>query len=164
MESNGCDIGFIELYAIEPSDFPVQQDNPDIRVEEVFEPNLNDFINLQYETDKQNGETFANEKVHLNQKQFNDKNNIKVLAYYKGNPAGTMNVIVSDSIVEIDDLNVRETMQRRGIGGQLQRFVMDKFQDRIIILVADGEDTAREMYQRQHYQYLGFKYEVLRID
>ena len=163
-EDNGYDIGFMELYAIQPNDFPAQQENPDIRVEEVTEGNLNDFISLQYETDKQNGETFANEKMKLNQKQFADENYMKVLAYYKGETAGTMNVILSDDFVEIDDLSVREARRRKGIGGQLQQFIMDGFQGRTIILVADGEDTAREMYQRQNYQYLGFKYEAQRID
>ncbi|WP_010529634.1 GNAT family N-acetyltransferase [Lentibacillus jeotgali] len=163
-EDNGYDIGFMELYAIQPNDFPFQQVNTEIRVEEVTEHNYNDFISLQYETDRQNGESFANEKVKLSQKQFADKNNMKVIAYYQGEPAGTMNVILSDEFVEIDDLAVQEELQRKGIGGSLQRFVMDRFYDRTVILVADGQDTAREMYQRQNYQYLGFKYEVQRID
>ncbi|MFD1360787.1 hypothetical protein [Lentibacillus salinarum] len=97
----------MELYAIEPKDFPAQKENQDIRVAEVTEDSLDDFINLQYETDKANGETFANEKVKLNKKQFaEDKNNMKVIGYYKGEPAGTMNVIVSEEVVEIDDLAV----------------------------------------------------------
>ncbi|ALX49027.1 GNAT family N-acetyltransferase [Lentibacillus amyloliquefaciens] len=161
---NDYDVGFTELYAIQPKDFPAIPDSTDIQVKEVVQSNLADFISLQYENDKQNGETFANEKVKLNKKQFNDDGNMKVLAYYQGEPAGTMNVILSDDFVEIDDLAVKESIQRKGIGGQLQQFIMDMFHSRTIILVADGEDTAREMYQRQNYQYLGFKYEALRID
>ncbi|TFJ91302.1 GNAT family N-acetyltransferase [Lentibacillus salicampi] len=163
-EDHSYDIGFTELYAIQPKEFPVQQQNPDIRVSEVTDSHLNDFINLQYETDKENGETFANEKVKLNKKQFVDDQYMKVIAYYKGEPAGTMNVILSGEIVEIDDLAVRKSHQRKGIGGHLQQFVMDKYPGQTIILVADGEDTPREMYQRQNYQYFGFKYEVQRID
>ncbi|HLS08120.1 GNAT family N-acetyltransferase [Lentibacillus sp.] len=156
--------GFLELYAIEPKDFPAQQENSDIRVVEVTEDNLDAFITLQYEADKENGETFANEKVKLNQKQFAEDQNMKVIAYYKEEPAGTMNVIMTDEFVEIDDLAVHESLRRKGIGGRLQQFVMNRFPDQMIILVADGEDTPREMYQRQNYQYLGFKYEVQRVD
>ncbi len=130
----------------------------------MTERNLNDFIDLQYETDKQNGETFAEGKVDLNRQQFEDEKFIKVLAYYGGAPAGTMNVIVSDKFVEIDDLAVQEVFRRKGIGSQLQQFVMDRFPDHTVILVADGEDTPKEMYQRQRYKCAGFKYEVQRID
>lgn len=40
---------------------------------------------------------------------------------------------------------------------------MNQFFDKTVILVADGEDTPREMYRKQHYQYLGFKYVVMKI-
>ncbi|SFE28619.1 Acetyltransferase (GNAT) domain-containing protein [Lentibacillus persicus] len=164
LDDNGYDVGFTELYAIRPEDFPALTNNPDIQVKEVTGDNLDDYIRLQYENDKQNGEIFANEKINLNKKQFDDDDNMKVIAYCQRQPAGTMNVILSDDFVEIDDLAVSESLQRKGIGGRLQQFVMSKFYDRMIILVADGEDTPREMYQRQNYQYLGFKYEALRID
>lgn len=163
-DDNGYETGFMELYAIDPKDFPAQQKNPDIRVAEVTEDSLDDFIDLQYESDRENGGAFANEKVKLNKKQFAEAKYMKVLAHYKGEPAGTMNVILSKEFVEIDDLAVRETLRRKGIGGQLQQFVMDRFPNQTIILVADGEDTPREMYQRQNYKYFGFKYEVQRID
>jgi hypothetical protein len=41
--------------------------------------------------------------------------------------------------------------------------VMDRFANNTIILVADGEDTPREMYQKQNYRYLGFRYEAQKV-
>jgi hypothetical protein len=32
-----------------------------------------------------------------------------------------------------------------------------------VILVADGEDTPRLMYQKQNYHCLGFRYEVQKV-
>jgi len=45
-------------------------------------------------------------------------------------------------------------------GLEFQKFVMEQFSDKTIILVADGEDTPREIYRRQNYQYYRFKYHV----
>lgn len=41
---------------------------------------------------------------------------------------------------------------------------MDHFYTKSIILVADGEDTASEMYQRQNYCLEGFQYEAFKIE
>ena len=85
------------------------------------------------------------------------------MAFYKGSPAGYVDVIISNETVEIDNLTVDESFQKKGIGSRLQKFVMESFPEKIVILVADGEDTPREMYKKQNYQYHGFKYETQKI-
>ena len=85
------------------------------------------------------------------------------MAFYKGSPAGYVDVIISNETVEIDNLTVDEEFQKKGIGSRLQKFVMDSFPEKVVILVADGEDTPREMYKKQNYQYHGFKYEILKL-
>ncbi|GAA0498169.1 GNAT family N-acetyltransferase [Salinibacillus aidingensis] len=164
LKENKYDVGFLELYSIEPDQFPRVENHPDIEVKEVTDELFNDFIKLQYKQDIENGEEFAKGKIQLNERQHKNDQYMKVVAYYKGKPAGTMNVILSEQTVEIDDLAVLEEHQRKGIGSRLQRFVMDRFPESTIILVADGEDTPREMYQKQGYQYQGFKYEALKIE
>ncbi|WP_040373640.1 GNAT family N-acetyltransferase, partial [Peribacillus psychrosaccharolyticus] len=64
---------------------------------------------------------------------------------------------------EIDGLTVDENFRNKGIGSKLQEFVMETFPEKLVILIADGEDTAREMYKKQNYQYHGFKYEAQKI-
>ena len=88
---------------------------------------------------------------------------MQIMAYYQGLPAGAVDVIIAEETAEIDGLSVKEAFQKKGIGSRLQRFVMDTFADKTIILVADGEDTPREMYQKQNYQYLGFQYEIQKV-
>ena len=66
-----------------------------------------------------------------------------VLALYKGTPAGTVDVIISKDTAEIDNLGVDEAFQKKGIGSRIQKFVMDTFQDKTILLVADGMDTSK---------------------
>ncbi|RKQ29070.1 GNAT family N-acetyltransferase [Oceanobacillus halophilus] len=158
------DIGFLELYAIQPENFPAVDNHPEIDIQEVNEQNFNAYIKLQYEIDRQFGEDFAKQKIDLNTKHYFDSGIMQIIAYYQGEPVGSMDVIISDETAEIDGLEVKKAVQRKGIGSRLQQYVMDKFSDKTIILVADGEDTPKEMYKRQGYQYLGYQYEVQKIE
>ncbi|WP_077325167.1 GNAT family N-acetyltransferase [Virgibacillus siamensis] len=161
--NNNYDIGYMELYGIDPKQFPEVPENHDIQVEEVTDITLDDYLKLQYETDMEFGESFAKQKVDMNKRQFADKQYVQIIAYYHDAPAGTMNIYAGDKAVEIENLDVRDEFQRKGIGSQLQWFAMDRYQDSSIILIADGEDTPREMYQKQNYRYLSYKYELLKI-
>ncbi|WP_164669440.1 GNAT family N-acetyltransferase [Virgibacillus doumboii] len=163
MRENNYDIGFMELYSILPEQFPEVSEKPEIQIAEVTDETLEDYLKLQYETDMQFGETFAEQKVELNKRQFEDERWVQVMAYYKDKPAGTMDVFVGDTAVEIENLDIRENLQRKGIGSRLQRFAMDRYKESAILLIADGEDTPREMYQKQNYRYLIYKYELLKI-
>ncbi len=157
------DIGFLELYSIEPSQFATNV-HRHVDVQLVTENNLQAFLKLQYEEDLKYGETFATEKQAFLKRRFHDPSKYQLLAYYDGIPVGSMELIEEEATVEIDNLFVLEAFQRKGIGSQLQQYVMQKFQHKIVILVADGEDTAREMYQKQNYVYQGFQYEVLQVE
>ncbi|WP_339260221.1 GNAT family N-acetyltransferase [Lysinibacillus sp. FSL K6-3209] len=157
------DIGFLELYTIEPSHFPAKV-NEHVEVRPVTDDNLEEFLTLQYKEDLRYGETFATEKQALLKHRFHDSKKHQLLAYYEGIPVGSTELIEEDTTVEIDNLFVLEAFQRKGIGTQLQQYVMQHFQQKTVILVADGEDTPRDMYQKQHYIYRGFQYEVLKVE
>lgn len=164
LSNSGYETGFIELYAIHPEKFLPVKTNPDIEIQVVTEENFEAFLKLQYLQELQFGSEFADQKVDLHKRHFKQQNILQLLAFYQGFPAGYVDVIIADETVEIDGLTVKESFQRKGIGSILQKFVMDQFPDKTVILVADGEDTPREMYRRQNYQYLGFKYEAQKID
>jgi GNAT superfamily N-acetyltransferase len=152
-----------ELYVINPSEFPEVKVDKDICVEKVDSVRLMEYLRIQYEQDLQFGENFAKEKQSLMKRNYNNENVIQIIAYYKGSPAGAVDIILTEGLAEIDNLFVLDSLQRKGIGSRLQKFVMDSYKDRKVILIADGDDTPREMYQRQNYQYLGFQYEVLKV-
>jgi len=46
----------------------------------------------------------------------------------------------------------------------LQQFVWNRAGERPVILVADGNDTAREMYQKQGYKKISERYEFLKAE
>lgn len=159
----GYSIGFLELYSIEPNKFSAMG-NPAVNVQFVTEDELEAALELNYKEDLQYGINFAKEKKEQLQFLFTRSDRHFVIAYVDEVPAGFLHLIEHPEIVEIDNFFVLESMQRNGIGSQIQQFVMDHFTDKTIILVADGEDTAKDMYRKQNYQYLGFKYEVLKVD
>jgi GNAT superfamily N-acetyltransferase len=157
------DIGFLELYSIQPRKFPEIKENPDIEVQMVTDQNLKAFLAFQYQQDILFGSNFANQKVELNKQIFKDQNFMQLLALYKGTPAGAVDVIISKETAEIDNLGVDEAFQKKGIGSRIQKFVMDTFIDKTVILVADGQDTPKEMYKKQNYQYLGYQYYTQKV-
>jgi ribosomal protein S18 acetylase RimI-like enzyme len=157
------DFSFIELYAIDPKNFPKVESHPDIKIVAVSEETLEDYLALQYEFDLTYGADYADQKVKVHKSHFQNSNYLQILAYYKGVPAGLVDVIISENTAEIDGLEVKEEFRNKGIAKRIQRFVMDQYLDKTVILVADGEDTPREMYQKQNYQLMGFQYEILKI-
>src|SRR5690606_20488073 len=96
-------------------------------------------------------------------RNYRDKSIQQFIAFYKGKAAGSVDVIIKERTAEIDGLMVHEELQKKGIGSRLQKSVMDQFKDRTIILVADGDDTPKEMYRRQNYLYLGKQYNLLKV-
>lgn len=156
-------IGFNELYIIEPHQFTVVKDDPNIEIVPVTIENLEEFLELQYEFDLEFGTNFADQKRDIHRKKLADNHFLQILAYYKGKPAGSVDVIITNDTAEIDSFSVVESHQRKGIGSRIQSYIMNEFSDRTIILVADGEDTPRDMYKKQNYQCLGYKYEVQKV-
>lgn len=156
-------IGFLELFAIKPERFPAVNHNSDIEVQKVSNENMDAFLSFQYEQDARYGTNYAEQKQAQHVRNFNDEKKQQIIAFCKGKAAGTVDVIISDETAEIDGLIVHKDFQKKGIGSRLQKFVMEQFSDKIVILVADGEDTPKEMYRKQNYQYLGFQFEALKV-
>jgi ribosomal protein S18 acetylase RimI-like enzyme len=156
-------IGYLELYGIEPANFPAVNENADIKIQMVTTETLDDYLKFQYEQNSIHGNDFAEQKQHQHANNFKNEKMMQVLGFYKDKPAGSVDVIISEDTAEIDALVVHENYQRQRIGSHLQKFVMDQFPDKTIILVADGDDTPKDMYRKQNYQYLGFQYESFKV-
>jgi GNAT superfamily N-acetyltransferase len=163
LNSSGYGNCLMELYGINPGQFPKTDVVPEISIQAVSEEQLKTYLDFEYEQDIQFGTGFAEEKQGHYKRSFQDNSNLHLLAYYQGIPAGSVVVIISEDTAELDNLIVLESLRNKGIGSRLQQYAMEHFADKIIILAADGYDSAREMYQKQRYQLLGYRYEVLKI-
>lgn len=159
----GYTVGWMELYAIDPSSFPADDRNPDIRIEKVTAENADLYLAFRYEQDSEYGQPYAEQKRSQHLRNSKNEHWLQILALYKEEPAGAADVIISGETAEIDGLVVLDKHQKKGIGSNIQSFVMNEFHDKTVILVADGNDTPKEMYRKQNYQYIDFQYEALKV-
>jgi GNAT superfamily N-acetyltransferase len=106
---------------------------------------------------------FANAQRDAYQQEFQDPSKLQILSYFRGNISGSLDIIIGQNIAEIDGLYVLEAYRNKGIASAMQQFIMNTFPDKTIIVLADGEDTPREMYIKQKYRYLAFQYEVQKV-
>ena len=86
----------------------------------------------------------------------------RLVAYVDNEPVGTVDVIITDETIEIDSFGVIEQFQRQGIGSTIQAYIGNLANERPVILVADGEDTAKDMYTKQGYMYQSFVYHIVK--
>lgn len=163
LSSEGYDTGFTELYKINPRDFPGYEMQKEIEIAHVGANQLEDFLTLNYQQDLVFGSAFASMKQENNRSHFKDSAFGQVIAYYNGVPAGGLVAILKEQTVEIDGLFVLPEFQRKQIAAHLQQFVMKSFPEKTVILLADGEDTPREMYKKQNYEYVSFQYETVKV-
>lgn len=163
LQETGFQMGFMEMYAIKPDQFPNVPNHDAISVVKATNANWETFLSLKHEIDAAISVRFAEAKRVLHEQNYKDDGFMQFMAFYEGTPAGAVDVIIKEHTAEIDNLVILDDYQKKGIGSQLQKAVMDEFPDKTVILIADGEDTPREMYQKQNYQHIGTKYEALKV-
>lgn len=163
LTKNNYDSGLLELYSISPNEFRSPKEANTIIVESVTKSRLDDLLDIRHAHDLIYGEEFANLKKKLNQKQFNDPKFNQIIARKDNDILGYLDVIVSNSLVEIDNFMVKENCRKQGVGSLLQQLVMDTYQNHKVILVADGDDTPRLMYQKQNYKKEAAQFEIQKI-
>lgn len=162
LSTNGYGIEILELYALEPKDFLSSRSNPSVTVEFVTAETLEDFKRINRVQDVNINETFAQQKQELYDLDFDDSSVQQIIAYLDSQPVGGVDLLVREETVEIDNFFVLEEFQKQGIGTEIQKFIMDAAGSRAVILVADAEDTPKDMYLKQNYTYLSYQVGALK--
>ena len=151
----------MELYAIEPQHIH-QAINSEIDVTIVNDETLEDYIAIYRRFAEPYGLAYAQESIQMIRNQFPQENKLRILAYKGEVPVGILDLIVSASAMEIDGFGVLDEYQRQGIGSVMQSFVAQIAKDKTIILIADGEDSAKDMYIKQGYIFISYCYQILK--
>ncbi|KAA1039625.1 GNAT family N-acetyltransferase [Macrococcus equipercicus] len=161
----GFTLNKMELYKADTSQLTASC-NPRVQIVEVLERGkaFNDFLVVCRESEIEYGEEFVELKRTTHTRDLMDPSVIQLIAYMDGEPAGKLEAILNKQTVELDDFYVRKVFQGRGIGSQLQHFVWERAGQRSVILIADGDDTARDMYQKQGYRKISERYELLKTE
>lgn len=155
------ELGLLELYAIEAQNVK-RLTNEQIKVMFVTDQTLEDYIKIYRQFASPYGEAYADETIKMIRKQFNKEDKSRVIAYKRDMPVGILDVIITSHSVEIDGFGVVDKYQKQGIGSIMQSFVADIAHTKPIILIADGEESAREMYIKQGYIFISYCYQILK--
>ncbi|MEK4200211.1 GNAT family N-acetyltransferase [Cytobacillus sp. FSL K6-0265] len=156
-------IGCQELYEINPLQFLYKDKKNGIVVEEVTNANFTEYLQLQRNFDQDYGEEYVNLNRRLHSYHYNAKDTLQLIAYDHGVPAGSLQVFINKCTAEIDSVGVLPTHRLKGIAAILQYEVMKRFNNHKVILVADSNDTPKDMYRKQGYKKVSFRYEVMKL-
>lgn len=164
IKDRGFQLGILEFYIIEGTELAQLTSRKDIDIKEVDESNIEDYLNIYYSFALPYGKPFAIESVNNARQTILQKKDSKkrLVAYVDNEPVGTVDVIITDETIEIDSFGVIEQFQRQGIGSTIQAYIGNLANERPVILVADGEDTAKDMYTKQGYMYQSFVYHIVK--
>ncbi len=163
-KSTGCQIEHMELYRLKS---PGQlRQNEKVQCEIVKEEGkvFDDFLAVCAIGERKFGDEFVELKKKTHLRDLYDERIIQIVGYLEGKAVGKIEAIVEEETIEIDDFYVLDSARRQGVGSKLQEAVYEQRGGREVILVADGNDTAREMYVKQGYEKVSERWEMLRSE
>lgn len=162
LRASGFELGCIEMYAIEGDILQKLTDEP-IDLKKVTHQTVQDYMNIFNIMGEPYGEDYLKEAGNhiIEQVKLGTNKLDYYVAYDEGAPVGILNLISTCHTLEIDGFAVKPEQQRRGIGTRMQAQVGKFANQRLVILVADAEDTVKDMYVKQGYTYLHFRYSAL---
>lgn len=151
-------LDLLELYSIEPTSFKPSKGNDHVTVEIVNDQTLNAFKSFNYPSDKEYGLEFANKKRTFYDDLLENEHSRLYIATINHTVVGSLLTFESKQFIEIDDVLVHEDYRHQKIATSLQLKVMEEAteKDKTVILIADGEDSVKDMYQRQGYKLHGY--------
>lgn len=149
---------YLELYTISPEKFKSRTSNSSITLEKVNEEKLGIFKSFNYPKDKEVSDEFAHYKLGFYDELEENERFKLFYARVNGQVAGSLIAIENENTIEIDDLYTHKDFRHQSVASTLQQAVMDLALElgKDVILIADGEDTIKDMYKKQGYQLLGY--------
>lgn len=160
-KSLGLTHEFMELYETRHVTLKEAGDEGIVIKEVINDETLNDFLHACAIGEIEYGQAFVDLKRTQHVKNYNDKKIIQLVAYDNEKPVGKLEAIINDHTLELDDFYVDSHYRNKGIGTKLQRVACEKRDGRSVILIADGNDTAKDMYQKQGYKKVAERHELL---
>ncbi|AJP23423.1 TPA: GNAT family N-acetyltransferase [Staphylococcus aureus] len=161
------ELGIMELYAIESDALANLPRNSDVEIAIVDESHLDAYLKVAYQFSLPFGKDYADAHEEMVREHYQKDVIKRLVAYLNDEPIGVVDVIESENYIEIDGFGVLEQFRHQGIGSTIQSLIGEyaiSKNHKPIILVADGEDTAKDMYAKQGYVYQSFCYQILKED
>ncbi|HHE7656875.1 TPA: GNAT family N-acetyltransferase [Staphylococcus aureus] len=155
------ELGIMELYAIESDALANLPRNSDVEIA------IDAYLKVAYQFSLPFGKDYADAHEEMVREHYQKDVIKRLVAYLNNEPIGVVDVIESENYIELDGFGVLEQFRHQGIGSTIQSLIGEyaiSKNHKPIILVADGEDTAKDMYAKQGYVYQSFCYQILKED
>ncbi len=161
---NSYELGKLELLHVSPNQFTQTSSNSNVSLHKVSLDSLESFIALNYQDDLAFGKEFALNKCDFYREQFQLPDVSFWLAFIEDEPVGALILVSSEHFLEVDNLLTAASWRKQGIASELLAYVvkMAAQQEKEVILLADAEDTPREMYLKQGFEVMGSQIHVLK--
>lgn len=159
------ELGMLNLYWVTAAAFVQKPLNPLIEIKTVTADTLPDFLQLNYEEDSTVSPAFAEHKQQVYQHQFHRQGVEFVLAYLASEAVASYISITSNHYIEIDNLLTASNKRQQKIAQTALHFTVKKATatQKSVILVADAEDTVKEMYEKMGFQMAGYQISVQKV-
>lgn len=125
---------------------------------------LEDGRRIDFLTSLHTGEDFAQRRSVRKMKAYAEPNELTLyVCYFHGEPVGKVELFIHDGLAKIDEFDVMEQYQRKGIGTAAIRKLLEEANTQGIktaYLVTDRDDTPKEMYTKCGFTKAGEKSEL----
>lgn len=154
LSEENYELGKLELLQIQPENFTVDTQASNVQLQIVTEETLSEFLKLNYAEDLAEGQAYANHKEEVYNYQFQQPHVRFLLASLDNHPVGSMIIISSANHLEIDNVLTNKAHRKQGVATSMITNVVNKARQdhKTVILVADAEDTPKDMYKKMGFQ------------
>jgi predicted GNAT family acetyltransferase len=160
------EIGMQELLHLNLKNFTTNKQAANIHLEFVTKQTLLTFLNLNHKEDLALGKSYAQHKEDVYRYQFQEPHVKFLLALIDGRPVGSLIIISSTNYLEIYNVLTDQDFRKQGIAASMIAHVVNEArqEQKTIILVADAEDTPKEMYKKMGFETIATQIQAQKTD
>jgi len=154
LDQQNYKMGMQNLYWTTLDSFNVKTINQKLSIQKVTDQNFKDFLEINLEEDRLYGKSFLNQQKEMYLYQYPLKKTTFILAYLKNQPVGSLILVHSKNHLEIDHVLTKTEFRENKVATTLLNDVINNFtgHKKFVILVADAEDSPKEMYEKMGFQ------------
>lgn len=158
-DKHNYQIGMQNLYWVTKDTFSVHKVNPDLTIRVVDDANFKDFLTINLKEDLKHGKAFHQLKERIYPYQYQLRNTRFLLAYLDEEPVGSLIIIHSDDFLEVDNVLTDSDYRGQCVATSLLYEVVHHIAEKNqkVILVADAEDTPKDMYEKMGFKYMAYQ-------
>src|SRR5699024_10149460 len=148
-------IGMQYLYWITSDLFKIKRLNKNLSIQKVTDQNFADFLRVNLEEDFLHGRKDFEHKKRMYTDEYPLKEVTFLLAYLNDQAVGSLILIHSKDYLEVDNVLTKAEFRKNKVATSMFSYVVNELlmPEQLVILVADAEDTPKEMYEKMGFQY-----------